>query len=73
MSKGSIFGEWNGEQFASLWQMMDLVEVNNSGVHPSFFRSELYLSTKNQSEKCDWKQAEDASGKMLSSLLVCFL
>ena len=40
---------------------MGLSEVNNSGVHSSFFRSELYLSTKNQSWRCCWKQAEDGS------------
>ena len=46
MQKASIFSDWNGEEFASIWQIMDLVEVNNSGVHSSFFRSELYLSTE---------------------------
>ena len=51
----------------------DLVKLNNSGLHSSFARTELYRSTKNQSLKCCWKQAEDGSGQILLSLLGCFL
>ena len=52
------------------------LKLNNSGVHSSFDRSELYLSTENQSWKCCWKQEEDGSGQALLSLLSllgCFL
>ena len=35
------------------------MKFNNSGVHSSFARSKLYLSTKNQSSTCSWKGAED--------------
>ena len=27
MWKGSMFSDWNGEQFARIWQIKDLVEV----------------------------------------------
>ena len=27
MWKGSIFSDWNGEQFACIWKTIDLVEV----------------------------------------------
>ena len=53
MLKRRIFIDWNGEQFASIWQITDLVEVkySNSSVHSSFAKSELYLSVENQSWK----------------------
>ena len=39
----------NRKMYVTISQIMDLVEVKNSGVHSSLFRSELYLNTKNQS------------------------
>ena len=61
MWKGSIFSDWNGEQFASIWKTTDLVKLSISDVHSNFPKSELYLSTENQLWKCCWKQAEDGS------------
>ena len=46
--KASIFSDWNGKQFAPISQITDLVEVNNNGIHSSFFISESYLNTENQ-------------------------
>ena len=73
MWKGSKFSDWNGEQLASICQITEAVEIKQSGVHSSFDRSELYLSTEDQSWKCCWKQEEDGSGQALLSLLGCFL
>ena len=42
MWKEDIFSNWNGEQFVSICQITDVVEIS---VHSSFERSELYLST----------------------------
>ena len=44
MWKGSIFSDWSGEQFASIWQITDLVEANKSGLGASIFRFELHLT-----------------------------
>ena len=33
------------QQSVSIWQTTDLVEVNIGGLHSSFARSELHLST----------------------------
>ena len=55
------------EQFASIRKITVLFEVNNRGVHSSLFRSELYLSTANQSWKCYWKQVEYSSRQNLLS------
>ena len=71
--KGSLFTDRNGEWFASIWKITDLVKLNNSGVHSSFARSELYRSTENLSLNCCWKQAEDGSGKILLLFIGCFL
>ena len=49
------------------------LKLNNSCTHSSVARFEVYLSTENQSWKCCWKQEEDGSGKILWSLLGCFL
>ena len=63
-----------------IWQITDLfdesrvcLKLNNSCTHSSVARFEVYLSTENQSWKCCWKQEEDGSGKILWSLLGCFL
>ena len=70
MLKGNIFSDWNLRVFgkSGIW-----LKLNNIGVHSSLARSELCLSTENQSSKCSWEQAEDRSGHILLSLLGCFL
>ena len=45
-----------------LLKWLKWLKLNNSSVHSSFDRSELYLSTCNQSWKYRWKQEEDGSG-----------
>ena len=39
------FSNWNGKQFASIYQITDVVEFDNSSVHTSFHRSEFHRST----------------------------
>ena len=49
------------------------VELNKSSERSSFTRSELHLSTENQSWKNCWNQAENSSRRILLFLLGCLL